>query len=287
MKKFILVLVFILATVSSGFGQQDTLGFINIYQNGCNNRVIAYLDNDTIDPVNIMSFDFGQYSSILSFNLDGNINTVGPFLIEYSNNVQQTIQFTIVDSVNNDIDTIYTHITSKTFTPGIGIALNTQIAQFDAITPNWMMGFAWVNYQGSSDLGPSDSFTWNFDGGNIESGSGSGPYTISWNSIGRKMITLTVSNTTGCASMIRIIDYNTVPTNINEIINIREIQPFYISNNTVNFPQNLLGFEYKVYDICGKLVLQDKVRNTNTELSLVNGMYVLFIDDKYKKFLIN
>jgi len=62
---------------------------------------------------------------------------------------------------------------------------------------------------------------------------------------------------------------------------------FYISNNTVNFPQNLFGLEYKVYDLCGKLVLQDKVRNTNTELSLVNGMYVLFIDDKYKKFLIN
>lgn len=69
------------------------------------------------------------------------------------------------------------------------------------VSPVCISGSSVITYQGTS-AGPSDSFTWDFDGGNIVSGSGSGPYTISWNSTGAKTITLTVTNTTGCASMI-------------------------------------------------------------------------------------
>ncbi|UPT66868.1 MAG: PKD domain-containing protein [Sphingobacteriales bacterium JAD_PAG50586_3] len=45
------------------------------------------------------------------------------------------------------------------------------------------------------------TYTWNFNGGTVVSGSGMGPYTINWNTAGTKTITLTVS-ANGCTSTV-------------------------------------------------------------------------------------
>ncbi|UPT66869.1 MAG: PKD domain-containing protein [Sphingobacteriales bacterium JAD_PAG50586_3] len=58
-------------------------------------------------------------------------------------------------------------------------------------------GNATVTFNGMQVQGAN--YTWNFNGGNIVSGSGMGPYTINWDTAGIKQITLTVS-TSGCTS---------------------------------------------------------------------------------------
>src|SRR6202012_4677464 len=47
----------------------------------------------------------------------------------------------------------------------------------------------------------TSTYTWDFNGGTIASGSGVGPYTVYWTSAGTKTITLTVTNSSGCSSV--------------------------------------------------------------------------------------
>jgi gliding motility-associated-like protein len=58
------------------------------------------------------------------------------------------------------------------------------ICQFDTIT---------ITNNGSNPS--SATYNWNFDGGVIITGSGAGPYQVTWNSLGTKVITLNISNT--------------------------------------------------------------------------------------------
>jgi gliding motility-associated-like protein len=51
----------------------------------------------------------------------------------------------------------------------------------------------------SNTISATANYTWNFDGGTIVSGSGGGPYTISWASPGNKNVTLDVTDN-GCPS---------------------------------------------------------------------------------------
>lgn len=170
--------------------------------NGCNNQVIVSFNGVAQQPNTQFTWDWNG-GLVLDANLDNNAATNGPFLIEYNTNTAKTISLLIQNGTCSDA-------TTQTFVPGVGIALNTQIANFAAVSPVCISGSSVITYQGTS-AGPSDSFTWDFNGGNIVSGSGSGPYTISWNSPGMKTITLTVSNTTGCASMIRVVNVTPMP----------------------------------------------------------------------------
>jgi len=65
-----------------------------------------------------------------------------------------------------------------------------------------------ITYTGSAPAG--STFTWNFAGGIIVSGSGQGPYVVSWPSAGTKNVSLSVNNG-GCIST------NTVVTVVNPI----------------------------------------------------------------------
>jgi len=44
----------------------------------------------------------------------------------------------------------------------------------------------------------TSTYTWDFNGGTIASGSGVGPYTVNWSTAGTKTVTLTVTNSSGC-----------------------------------------------------------------------------------------
>jgi gliding motility-associated-like protein len=55
-----------------------------------------------------------------------------------------------------------------------------------------------ITYTGNA--GPTGSYNWNFDGGVIQSGSGSGPFQVYWNTAGLKNITLSVI-ANGCQSL--------------------------------------------------------------------------------------
>ncbi len=60
-------------------------------------------------------------------------------------------------------------------------------------------GNSTITYTGTGAAG--DIYTWNFDGGNVVSGSGQGPYTVNWATSGTKIITLSV-DANGCVSPI-------------------------------------------------------------------------------------
>ena len=54
-----------------------------------------------------------------------------------------------------------------------------------------------INYTGSADT--SANYTWNFNGGMADPGSGQGPQSVSWNTSGNKIVALTVTEN-GCPS---------------------------------------------------------------------------------------
>lgn len=54
-----------------------------------------------------------------------------------------------------------------------------------------------ITYTGN--VGPSATYTWNFDGATIQSGSGQGPYVVSWNTTGNHPVHLQVT-ANGCSS---------------------------------------------------------------------------------------
>ncbi|MEP7106904.1 MAG: gliding motility-associated C-terminal domain-containing protein [Ferruginibacter sp.] len=108
------------------------------------------------------------------------------------------LSFTNFYSTQSDVSLVYNNINASA---------NTADFSFTPVTTCIGQNIL-VNYNGnipSNDT--SYAFTWNWDGGNVISGGGRGPFTISWNAAGSKNITL---NITGGACL------NTI-TNIKQI----------------------------------------------------------------------
>ncbi|WP_295794231.1 DUF2341 domain-containing protein [Mucilaginibacter sp.] len=72
------------------------------------------------------------------------------------------------------------------------------VTTFTATTPVTTSSNSTVTYTGTYLA--TSTYSWNFGGGTIVSGSGVGPYTINWSTTGTKTITLTVTNAAGCSS---------------------------------------------------------------------------------------
>ena len=89
----------------------------------------------------------------------------------------------IVDSVYNDICSITNATISSNFTINPDPACQSQIAT--------------INYSGDIPApGTGYSFNWNWNNATVLSGSGMGPYQVSWSSAGLQTISLTVINNT-------------------------------------------------------------------------------------------
>jgi len=73
----------------------------------------------------------------------------------------------------------------------------TPTSIFTAETPICLNETSSITYTGSGN--PGAQYTWNFNGGIIQSGGGQGPYEIQWNSSGIKTITVQVQEN-GCVS---------------------------------------------------------------------------------------
>ena len=71
---------------------------------------------------------------------------------------------------------------------------------FTATSPVSVGGSSTITYTGSDPA--SSTYTWNFNGGTIVSGSGQGPYAIQWSTSGNKSVTLSVTNAIGCTSVV-------------------------------------------------------------------------------------
>jgi hypothetical protein len=72
------------------------------------------------------------------------------------------------------------------------------VSTFTATSPIFVTGSSTITYTGT--FAATSTYTWNFGGGTVLSGSGVGPYTVQWPSAGSKTVTLTVTNSNGCSS---------------------------------------------------------------------------------------
>ena len=80
----------------------------------------------------------------------------------------------------------------------VPVTVNTASATFTATPSVLVGGNAGITYTGTESA--ASTYTWNFNGGTVISGSGQGPYQVNWSTAGTKTITLTVvSATTGCS----------------------------------------------------------------------------------------
>lgn len=85
---------------------------------------------------------------------------------------------------------------------------------------------------------PGVTYTWDFDGGVVASGSGSGPYEVSWPTTGTYTITLTASE--GACETVQT---QTVVVNSNITVNITPNAPFICSDSSIDLTANG-GFSY-------------------------------------------
>jgi hypothetical protein len=95
----------------------------------------------------------------------------------------------IVDSVYNNIcDSVNAPISSNfSFTPNVSCGLSSNVI---------------VNYTGDIiSPGTGYTFNWDWDGGNVISGTGIGPYIVNWATPGTKNVTLIISNACGNQSI--------------------------------------------------------------------------------------
>lgn len=106
-----------------------------------------------------------------------------------------------------------------------------------------------INYTGTS--GSSAIYTWNFDNASIWSGSGVGPYSLSWSQAGIKQLSLSVTDS-GCTSNTTL-NYTNVLSSYADII--------AVGNTTVCFGDSVtlfanigIGNQFQWYDTSGILI---------------------------------
>ncbi|MCW5907907.1 MAG: PKD domain-containing protein [Chitinophagales bacterium] len=134
----------------------------------------------------------GNASSNATYNWNFNGGTIvsgsgqGPYTVNWATTGVKNITLTVDE--NGCTSGLTTN--NITVTPG-------PTATFTATSPHCIGQNSTITYSGTGT--GSATYTWNFDGGTVVSGSGQGPYTVNWATAGTKNVTLTVSET-GCFS---------------------------------------------------------------------------------------
>ncbi|MBB3054945.1 DUF2341 domain-containing protein [Mucilaginibacter gotjawali] len=93
---------------------------------------------------------------------------------------------------------------------------------------------ATITYSGTYSA--SNTYTWNFNGGTIASGSGVGPYTVNWSTSGSKTVTLTVTNSGGCSST------STQTVTVGSYGNYAFSDPITLNSASLGITSNLTNF---------------------------------------------
>lgn len=143
-------------------------------------------------------------------------------------------------------------------------------------------GFYLIRFTGNAPS--SAAYHWNFDEGEIISGSGQGPYHVAWNNSGQKNITLNVILNT-CASetskTVEIISTGNISTNT--ISPILSIYPNPVKSNlTLNFNQSAGGKRVSLFDVYGHLIFEKQTNEISLNLNLSDitpGMYFVRVQD--------
>ncbi len=125
---------------------------------------------------------------------------LGPYQINWNTSGIKNVKLTVTENGCTSIQTI----NQITVTPGV-------TSSFSVTTPVCQLQNSLITYSGNANA--SATYTWNFGGGIIASGSGQGPYQINWSNWGNHTITLSVIQN-GCTSAVttQIVHVNVPPT---------------------------------------------------------------------------
>ena len=133
-----------------------------------------------------------------------------------------------MDAVNGTFDHIFagegTHIITLSYEVDDCISTATHeitviplpTANFTVTTPHCVDETSLITYTG--DAAATASFNWNFDGGNIISGTGEGPYEIQWDLPGMYTVQLEIIEN-NCSSIVHMEEVEIEPTLIPPVIN--------------------------------------------------------------------
>lgn len=141
-----------------------------------------------------------------------------------------------------------------------------------------------INYQGFAKA--NSVFTWNFDGGTVISGSGAGPYQVSWANVGTKNVTLTLTTpdfptdsytqsvaivATGVEKPFSLADISLSPNPASQILNVQFIPPFGESSHIELLNANGQKLQQWNFGQTKEVKLQAEVGN------LPKGIYFMLI----------
>lgn len=144
-------------------------------------------------------------------------------------------------------------------------------------------GFYFIKFTGNA---PSSAvYHWDFDEGEIISGSGQGPYHVAWKNSGPKNITLNVMLNT-CASetskTAEIISTGNLSTNT--MGPILSIYPNPVKSNLIlKFNQSAGGKKVSLFDVYGHLILEKQTNEISLDLDLsaiIPGVYFVRVQDE-------
>lgn len=215
------------ATVNSGSGagpynvQWNTPGnysvALTVSENGCTNSTTVNATVNAIptanftatpaacanSPVTINYTGTGTGSGNYNWNFNGaTVNSgsgSGPYSISFANGGAYNVSLTVTE--NGCTSTPVNQPVSITDNPVAAIAATASLCI------NAANG---ITYSGTSIAGAA--YTWNFDNGTVASGSGAGPYSVSWSNPGNYNVTVSV-NQNGCTSTANFpVTINAIPT---------------------------------------------------------------------------
>lgn len=176
---------------------------VTVSDNGCTTTATRTITVDSADAaftVNPTSTCVGQNVAVTVTNVSGTGsyswsfgggNVVsgtgsGPYAVNWSSSGTKTISLTVTD-----------HTCTATATSGVSInAAPTPAFTLNPSTTACQGQPVAVTLTGASS--PTATYTWNFHGGTVISGSGAGPYSVSWNTAGSQSVDLTVTDG-GCS----------------------------------------------------------------------------------------
>lgn len=154
------------------------------------------------------------------WDLDGGQGTgnAGPFGVTWSTPGTKTI--TLVVEQNG--------CTSASFSQQVEV-FEVPSSAFDLATDMCVDGIVQAVYTGGAS--PGASYAWNFAGGTVISGTGSGPYTLTWSTSGQRTLSLQVQEN-GCVSTVTTRDIN---VNADPVASISAVPNQCFSGNSFTF----------------------------------------------------
>lgn len=143
-------------------------------------------------PVTVTYTGTGTAAATYAWNFDGGVaapgDGAGPHNVNYALNGNKTLSLSVSEN----------GCESQPFTQSI-LIYQIPTSTFSTVSPVCENANSTIVYTGNA--GPTASFNWDFNGGNIQSGSNAGPYNVNWNNAGSQLVSLIVQEN-GCTSTV-------------------------------------------------------------------------------------